>query len=117
DLASLNLLSSNYDSSKLTTVILTGVTALVRATAFKMEQKGITYPGEKIRDLLRDADIAHISNEIPFLTGCPYPNPNSARLVFCSDSKYMGLLTDVGVDVVELTGNHFADYGKAAMEE
>jgi poly-gamma-glutamate synthesis protein (capsule biosynthesis protein) len=117
DLASLNFLSSNYDSSKLTTVILTGVTALVRATAFKMEQKGITYPGEKIRDLLRDADITHISNEIPFLTGCPYPNPNSARLVFCSDSKYMGLLTDVGVDVVELTGNHFADYGKAAMEE
>jgi hypothetical protein len=28
-----NLQSSNYDPSKLTTVILTGVTALVRATA------------------------------------------------------------------------------------
>jgi hypothetical protein len=107
----------NYDSSKLTTVILTGVTALVRATAFKMEQKGVTYPGEEVRDLLREADIAHISNEIPFFTGCPAPNPNSGRLVFCSDPKYMGLLTDVGVDVVELTGNHFADYGRGAMEE
>ena len=117
DSASLKLSPSNYDSSKLTTVILTGVTALVRATAFKMEQKGITYPGEKIRDLLREADITHISNEIPFLTGCPDPNPNSARLVFCSDSRYMDLLTDVGADVVELTGNHFADYGRAAMEE
>ena len=117
DPASLNLLSSNYDSSKLTTVMLTGVTALVRATAFKMEQKGITYPGEKVRDLLREADIAHISNEIPFLTGCPDPNPNSARLVFCSDSRYIDLLTDVGMDVVELTGNHFADYGRNAMDE
>ena len=117
DSASLKLSPSNYDSSKLTTVVLTGVTALVRATAFKMEQKGITYPGEKIRDLLREADITHISNEIPFLTGCPDPNPNSARLVFCSDSRYMDLLTDVGADVVELTGNHFADYGRAAMEE
>jgi len=117
DPASLNLFSSNYDSSKLTTVMLTGVTALVRATAFRMEKKGITYPGEEIRELLREADIAHISNEIPFLTGCPYPDPNSSRLVFCSDSKYMSLLTDVGVDVVELTGNHFADYGRAAMEE
>jgi len=117
DPASLNLFSSNYDSSKLTTVVLTGVTALVRATAYRMEKKGITYPGEGIRDILQEADIAHISNEIPFLTGCPYPDPNSGRLVFCSDSKYMGLLTDVGVDVVELTGNHFADYGRAAMEE
>jgi len=117
DPVSLKLLPSNYDSSKLTTVILTGVTALVRATAFKMEEKGVTYPGEEVRDVLREADIAHISNEIPFFTGCPFPNPNSARLVFCSDPKYMGLLTDVGMDVVELTGNHFADYGRNAMEE
>jgi hypothetical protein len=117
DPASLNLLPSNYDSSKLTTVVLTGVTALVRATAFKMEKKGVTYPGEEVRDVLREADIAHISNEIPFMTGCPYPNPNSGRLVFCSDPKYMDLLMDVGMDVVELTGNHFADYGREAMEE
>jgi poly-gamma-glutamate synthesis protein (capsule biosynthesis protein) len=116
-LASLNLASSNYDAAKLTTVILTGVTALVRATAFKMEQKGVAYPGEEIRDLLREADITHISNEIPFFTDCPDPNPNSARLVFCSAPKYMDLLTDVGMDVVELTGNHFADYGPAAMQE
>jgi len=112
-----NLASTNYDASKLTTVILTGVTALVRATAAKMEVKGVTYPGEKIRDLLREADIAHISNEIPFMTGCPAPNPNSGRLVFCSDPKYIALLNDVGMDVVELTGNHFADYGRGAMEE
>jgi len=117
DPVSLNLLPSNYDSSKLTTVILTGVTALVRATAFKMEQKGVTYPAQEIRDVLREVDIAHVSNEIPFFTGCPYPNPNSARLVFCSDPKYMDLLLDVGMDVVELTGNHFADYGRGAMEE
>ncbi len=109
--------SSNYDPSKLTTVMLTGVTALVRATAFKMEQKGITYPGEAVRDLLREADIAHISNEVSFFTECPPPNPNSARLVFCSDPKYIGLLTDIGADLVEMTGNHFADYGRSAMEE
>ena len=115
--ASLPLSPSNYDAAKVTTVILTGVTALVRATAFRMEQKGTTYPGEDIRDLLRQADIAHISNEIPFMTGCPAPNPNSQRLVFCSDPKYIDLLTDVGMDVVELTGNHFADYGREAMAE
>jgi poly-gamma-glutamate synthesis protein (capsule biosynthesis protein) len=109
--------SSNYDPSKLTTVIMTGVTALVRATAYTMERKSVTYPGEKVRDVLREADIAHISNEIPFFTGCTFPKPNSGALVFCSDPKYIDLLTDVGADVIELTGNHFADRGSAGMRE
>jgi len=112
-----SLSSSNYDSSKLTTVILTGVTALVRATAVTMEYKSVTYPGEKIRDVMREADIAHVSNEIPFFTGCPFPKPDQAALVFCSDPKYIDLLTDVGTDVVELTGNHFADRGAQGMLE
>jgi hypothetical protein len=110
-------LSSNYDPAKLTTVIMTGVTALVRATAYTMERKSVTYPGERIRDVLREADIAHISNEIPFFTGCTFPKPNAGALVFCSDPKYIDLLTDVGADVIELTGNHFADRGSAGMRE
>jgi poly-gamma-glutamate synthesis protein (capsule biosynthesis protein) len=108
---------ANYDPSKLTTVIMTGVTALVRATALTMELKGTTYPGEQIRELFREADILHVSNEIPFFTGCTYPKPDQRALVFCSDPKYMELLTDVGADVIELTGNHFADRGAAGMLE
>jgi poly-gamma-glutamate synthesis protein (capsule biosynthesis protein) len=110
-------LVSNYDPARMTTVVMTGVTALVRATAYTMELKSVTYPGEKIRDVLREADIAHISNEIPFFTGCTFPRPNSGALVFCSDPKYIELLTDVGADVIELTGNHFADRGSAGMRE
>jgi hypothetical protein len=112
-----DLPTSNYDPSKLTTIIMTGVTALVRATALTMEIKGTLYPGEKIRDLMREADITHVSNEIPFFTGCTYPKPDQAALVFCSDPKYMDLLTDIGTDVIELTGNHFADRGAAGMLE
>jgi len=108
---------TNYDPGKLTTIIMTGVTALVRATALTMELKGSTYPGEKMRDIFREADIMHVSNEIPFFTGCPYPKPEAGALVFCSDPKYMDLLTDIGTDVIELTGNHFADYGPFAMYE
>jgi poly-gamma-glutamate synthesis protein (capsule biosynthesis protein) len=108
---------SNYDPNKLTTVIMTGVTALVRATAVTMELKGSAYPGEKMRDVFREADIMHVSNEIPFFTGCPYPKAGAGALVFCSDPKYMDLITDIGTDVIELTGNHFADYGPFAMYE
>lgn len=114
---SLALPDSNRDPSVLTTVILTGVTALVRSTAYTMETKGVTYPGQDIRDFMRAADITHISNEIPFYYGCDFPNPSRSKLVFCSDPRYIELLKDVGTDVVELTGNHFADYGPGAMLE
>ncbi len=107
---------SNRDPAKLTTVVMTGVTALVRATAFTMNVKGITYPGRDIRDWLVGADITHISNEVPFADDCPPPDPSQTkRLVFCSDPRYIELLTSIGTDVVELTGNHYADYGPQAM--
>lgn len=75
----------NYDPGKLTTVIMTGVTALVRATAKTMDVKGILYPGDFfLRDTLREADVLHINNEVPFYGGCPEPDPNQARQIFCS---------------------------------
>ncbi len=113
----LTLPATNREPSRMTMVILTGVTALVRATAYTMETKGVTYPARDVREFMRAADLTHISNEIPFYTGCDFPNPSRMKLVFCSDPKYIELLKDVGTDVVELTGNHFADYGPGAMLE
>jgi len=106
--------STNRDPSKMTTLVMTGVTAFVRATAYMMNHKGITYPGRDIRDWLVQADITHISNEVPFFNKCPSPNPDQSALVFCSDPRYIDLLKFIGADVIELTGNHFADYGAGA---
>ena len=108
--------STNRDPARMTTLVMTGVTALVRATAFTMNTKGITYPGRDIHDWLAGADVAHISNEVPFAEDCPAPDPSQTkRLVFCSDPRYIDLLKYLGTDVVELTGNHYADYGPEAM--
>lgn len=108
---------SNRDGSKLTTVIMTGVTAMVRATAKEMEYKGVLHPGGDVREVMREADIAHVSNEIPFYSSCPEPQWTQENLKFCSNPKYMELLLDIGTDVVDLTGDHFADYGADAMFE
>ncbi len=107
----------NRDPNKLTTVIMTGVTAMVRATAKTMDAKGILYPGEVIRDMMREADITHINNEVPFYGGCPNPDPKQQRQIFCSAPRYIELITDMGTDVVELSGDHFADYKSIAMYE
>ncbi|MCJ7568686.1 MAG: CapA family protein, partial [Anaerolineales bacterium] len=109
--AALDLPFSNYDPNKLTTVVMTGVTALTRATAWRMETRGIGYPGELIGEWLRDADFTHVSNEVPFVSGCPDPQPVQEKLIFCSDPEYIQLLIDLGIDLVELTGNHIWDYG------
>ena len=107
---------TNRDPDKMTTLVMTGVTALVRATAAKMEEKGILYPGEEIRHWLTEADLTHISNEVSFYEDCPPPDPQSRMLLFCSDPKYVDLFMDIGADIIELTGNHNNDslyiYGK-----
>jgi hypothetical protein len=106
---------SNLDPQKVTIVAMTGVTALVRATAFEMEQHGMTYPAQDIREWLLEADLTHISNEVPFAENCPYPDPVQADVRFCSGDQTIQLLEDIGTDVVELTGDHFQDWGTEAM--
>jgi poly-gamma-glutamate capsule biosynthesis protein CapA/YwtB (metallophosphatase superfamily)/predicted small secreted protein len=110
--------ASNRNEDKMTTVITTGVTALARGTAYMMETYGLTYPAIDIADVLRDADILHVSNEIPFTDTCPAPYANKyndANLMFCSKPEYIQLLEAIGTDVVELTGDHFRDWGADAM--
>lgn len=106
---------TNRDPKKFTTLAMTGVTALVRATAETMRRYGNIYPAQDILDILRGADLLHVSNEIPFKRDCPHPNTRQEDLVFCSRPEYFELLEHIGTDVVELTGDHFGDHGPDAM--
>ena len=101
---------SNRNPDHLTVVLMTGTTAMVRYMAQRMEVKGVLYPAEKIGSIMSDADITHISNEVPFYEKCPPANPVRREMRFCSAPKYMDLLKAVGTDVVELTGNHELDW-------
>jgi poly-gamma-glutamate synthesis protein (capsule biosynthesis protein) len=105
---------SNYDPTLRTALVMTGVTALVRATAYQMEVQGINFPAQDIQTWLSQADITHISNEVPFARDCPYPDPNQQTLIFCSDPDYIELLETVDTDVIELSGNHLMDWGEEA---
>ena len=110
-------LRSNRETELLTSVTMTGVTALVRAIADRMESNGILYPAEKIRNLLLSSDFTHISNEVAFDSNCPTPNPYQTDLRFCSSPKYIELLDYLDIDIIELTGNHIQDYGREPFVE
>ena len=102
---------TNRDTARMTTLMMTGVTALSRTIAARMEARGVTYPAAEIRDVLRNNDLLHISNEVSFTDECPGPQPGTR---FCSDPSYIDLLRDVGTDIVELSGNHNLDWGPEA---
>ncbi len=105
---------TNRNPEQLTRVVLSGVTALTRATAHAMETYGITLPGQHILPFVEDAHVLHTSNEVPFSEVCPPPDPY-AGTIFCASDAYMELLQYIGLDVVELTGNHINDYGPGAL--
>ena len=111
----ITLPESNYHPDKRTTVTMTGVTALTRATAYQMETRGVNFPAQEIVDWLTASDLTHISNEVPFAANCPYPDPVQKDLIFCSNPAYMELFEFIGADVIELTGNHLLDYGIEAI--
>ena len=102
---------SNRDPAKMTTLVMTGVTALARATGHRMDTQGTIYPARDIRDWLVTADLTHISNEVSFTPECPLANPLSTSVMFCSRPEYIELLEYIGTDIVELSGNHNKDWG------
>ncbi len=107
----------NYDQSLLTSVLMTGTTALVRNTAYRIEQFGVEFPIRNLRELIDTMDIIHVSNEVPFYSQCPPAVPVRKEMRFCSDPGYIETLKIMGVDVVELTGNHLLDWGPEAFFE
>ncbi len=110
DISKFMLPTSNRDASKMTTLIMSGTTSLVREIAYQMEVKGIDYPLTDIGPILKQADLVHVSNEVSFDPNCPPPNPDKNRF-YCSAPRYLQLLIDAGVNIVELTGNHILDNG------
>ncbi|MCL4867847.1 MAG: CapA family protein [Anaerolineae bacterium] len=107
--------AANWDRNKISTIAMTGVTGTGRAVGYQMELRGVTFPGEAIAPLMNGVDIAHLSHEIPFAPDCPYPDP-SGGTTFCADDRYLELLTSLGIDVVEMTGNHINDWGEPNLQ-
>jgi hypothetical protein len=113
----LNWPATNRDPNRLTVLVMTGTTALTRTTAWKMDLYGTSYPGELIGHWLAEADLAHVSNEVAFTETCPPPDPFQSDLLFCSSVRHLDLLKMIGVDTIELTGNHVMDWGEQAFLE
>ena len=86
----------------------TGVTALSRGMNTQLNQVGdAKYFATQIAPFLSSFDITHTSNESSFTDYASSSN-------ICSDKRFIDTLVAIGLDVVELTGNHNQDCGDQA---
>lgn len=86
----------------------TGVTALSRGMNAKLYKVGdAKYFAANIKDFLSSFDLTHTSNESSFTNYASSAN-------ICSDPRFIDTLTEIGLDIVELTGNHNQDCGDQA---
>lgn len=102
---------TNRDESRMTVLMMTGTTAITRVLAYKISIKGMDYPIGAVRGWFEGADLKHVSNESPLVEGCPVPHEFSTSLVFCTPPEMIEVLELLGINVIELTGNHINDHG------
>ncbi len=103
----------NFYPERLTRLLMSGVTALTRQTRDALDANGVDWAAMDIQDYVGRADYFHISNEVSFIANCPQPSGQmlGGNSSFCSKPEHFDLFTLLGVNIVELSGNHNNDYG------
>ncbi|MCY3798621.1 MAG: CapA family protein [Chloroflexi bacterium] len=108
----------NFSSENLTRITLSGTTALARHTLPAVEAIGVEQAASGIRDYVRRADYFQITHEASIAPTCPQHSgaPLGGSNSMCMMRDHARLFDLLGVDVVDLTGNHINDFGYAAFE-
>ncbi len=74
----------------------------------------VEYPIEEAKTFTAAADYTIISNESSFVDGCTQAPGTTA---FCGRPDHLDNLLNVGADIISLTGNHMADYGRQPFSD
>ena len=104
----------NIDPARVTTLAMTGTTALTRRTGQMIDRLGLDHPTRDVGPWLRANDLVHISNEVSMVPDC---DPDKvSRFTFCSRESYIKVLEDSHAKIIELTGSHLTDRGRRWLE-
>lgn len=105
----------NFYADRLTRIAATGVTAITRDMIPVLDQRGTAWASEGIAPVLANADFVHTSNEVSIYPTCPEGGERlGGNFSFCSKAQHFDILSRIGVDIVELSGNHNNDFGYQA---
>ncbi|HET7502504.1 MAG TPA: CapA family protein [Kofleriaceae bacterium] len=105
----------NIRVEHLTTLVMSGTTALTGRTAERIDDHGIADTIRHIQPFFASADLVHVSNEVSFVDTCQPWTGQQQPFKFCARDRYVALLEALHTRLVELTGNHLLDYGPRAL--
>jgi hypothetical protein len=105
----------NIDPAHLTTLVMSGTTAMTGRTAERIDTHGVADTVRYIQPFFASADLVHISNEVAFVRDCQ-PWTGQTSLIFCARDHYIELLDALHARLIELTGNHLTDYGRRSLQ-
>lgn len=88
----------------------TGVTAITRQTGGVLNKIGMDEYLKNILPYFKTPELVHISNEVSAVDSCVY---GQMKMSFATKTEHFGLIEKLGADIIELTGNHNLDFGKA----
>jgi poly-gamma-glutamate synthesis protein (capsule biosynthesis protein) len=105
----------NIDPARVTTLVMSGTTALTRRIAKRVATGGVRDTVRHVLPWFESADLVHISNEVSFVRDCD-PSKGPRELSFCTRERDIALLEAVNTKIVELTGSHLSDYGQRWLD-
>lgn len=106
----------NIDPTKLTTIAMTGTTALTRYIGELIDKKGVAYVTREVEPWLASADFVHISHEVSLMPDCDIEKTKPFRAPLCGRERYIEALAASHANIIELTGSHLGDFGRKWLE-
>ncbi len=103
-----------FDPTRLSRYLHTGVTAITRYLGVVLDRRGADHVLRDLRPWFEGADLVHVSNEVSGVEECDYA---AMHMRFATKWRDMDILRQLGVNVVELTGNHNLDMGRTPYLE
>lgn len=99
-----------------TSIVFTGDIEISEYVQANYDAGGVdSVADSSIQSLLKDATFTMVNNEFCYSTrGEKAPDK---QYTFRVDPSYVGLLTDLGVDIAGLANNHVLDYGHDALTD
>ena len=100
----------NIDPARVTTIAMTGTSALTRFVGQLMDKHGPAYVTRDVEPWLRSADLVHISQEVSLFPDCDLEKTMKGSLM-CGRESYIEALEASHAKIIELTGSHLHDFG------
>lgn len=99
-----------------TTKLLFGGDVMLGRTVMtkSQDESDYNYPFRYISSTLRNADIAFVNLENPFVAGC---KRDYDSMVFCAVPEMADGLEHAGIDIVSLANNHSLNYGEIGLDQ